>query len=249
MSNGGARREIGSDEKERPGDVHALRGVSLRVWPGEFVSVMGQSGSGKSTLLHIVGCLHRPSSGRYLLDGVDVAGLNDGELSALRNEKIGFVFQKFNLLAQENIVENTVLPLVYAGVPRRERLKAAKRVLEAVGLADRLHHKPTELSGGQSQRVALARALITDPALLLADEPTGNLDSRTGLEIMGLLQTLHHAGRTIIQVTHDREMTEYSQRIIHLRDGEVEREEQVPAPRIAPLEELSEAAAGLVAGR
>ena len=215
------------------GAVTALCGVSLNVRPGEFVSIMGQSGSGKSTLLHVVGCLHRATSGIYRLDGTEVSGLNDQELSHLRNQKIGFVFQKFNLLPHENTLENTALPLVYAGIPRGERLAAARRVLELVGLSDRVEHKPSELSGGQSQRVAIARALITEPALILADEPTGNLDSQTGEEIMGLFQALHATGRTIVQVTHDREKAEYSQRIIHLKDGLVANVELVVSPRRA----------------
>ncbi|MFH0938396.1 MAG: ABC transporter ATP-binding protein [Planctomycetota bacterium] len=201
------------------GTVTALRGASLLVRRGEFVSIMGQSGSGKSTLLHVIGCLHRATSGIYRLDGTEVSGLNDQELSHLRNQKIGFVFQKFNLLPHENVLENTALPLVYAGVPHGTRRAAARHVLELVGLTDRIGHRPGELSGGQSQRVAIARALITEPALILADEPTGNLDSQTGEEIMGLFQALHATGRTIVQVTHDREKAEYSQRIIHLKDG------------------------------
>jgi putative ABC transport system ATP-binding protein len=221
------------------GAVTALKGITLTVRPGEFVSIMGQSGSGKSTLLHVLGCLHRSTSGSYKLDGVEVSTLNDEELSRLRNQKIGFVFQKFNLLSQENIVENVALPLVYARVGRTERLDAAKRVLGLVGLGERLHHRPSELSGGQSQRVAIARALVTEPALILADEPTGNLDSRTGEEIMGLFQALHRSGRTIVQVTHDREKAEYSQRIIHLKDGMIAEVETVAAPRRAPDVQLN----------
>jgi putative ABC transport system ATP-binding protein len=200
---------------------------------GEYCSIMGQSGSGKSTLLHVLGCLHRSTSGSYKLDGVEVSSLDDDELSMLRNHKIGFVFQKFNLLPQENIVENVALPLVYAHVPRNERLEAAKRMLALVGLGDRLHHKPTELSGGQSQRVAIARALVTEPAVILADEPTGNLDSRTGEEIMSVFQALHKMGRTIVQVTHDREKAEYSERIVHLKDGLIADVEVVKNRRIA----------------
>jgi putative ABC transport system ATP-binding protein len=228
-----------ADDASGAGKVLALRGITLRVMPGEYVSIMGQSGSGKSTLLHIIGCLHRPTAGTYLLDGTDVGSVSDAVLSSLRNKKIGFVFQKFNLLPQENIVENTALPLVYAKVPRKERLKAAAKVLSAVGLSDRKAHRPTQLSGGQSQRAAVARALVTNPSLLLADEPTGNLDSRTGLEIMGLFQALHRLGCTIIQVTHDREMAEFSQRIVRLRDGIIEQEEQISEPRQAPCESLS----------
>jgi putative ABC transport system ATP-binding protein len=218
--------------------VTALKGITLTVKRGEFVSIMGQSGSGKSTLLHVLGCLHRASSGSYKLDGVEVSGLNDDQLSMLRNRKIGFVFQKFNLLSQSNIVENVALPLVYARTPRAERLEAARGMLRIVGLGDRLRHRPAELSGGQSQRVAIARALVTEPALILADEPTGNLDSRTGEEIMGVFQALHAAGKTIVQVTHDREKAEYSQRIIHLKDGLIAQEEVVERPRRAPKIEL-----------
>ncbi|MGD0090851.1 MAG: ABC transporter ATP-binding protein [Planctomycetota bacterium] len=213
--------------------VRALKGISIQVRRGEFVSIMGQSGSGKSTLLHVLGCLHRASGGLYMLDGVEVTTLEDRELSVVRNQKIGFVFQKFNLLSQEDIVENVALPLVYAGVPRAERLEVARRVLHVVGLSDRLHHRPYELSGGQSQRVAIARALVTEPAVILADEPTGNLDSRTGEEIMAVFQKLHASGRTIVQVTHDREKAEYSERIIVLKDGLVHEVVQVASRRRA----------------
>jgi putative ABC transport system ATP-binding protein len=218
--------------------VTALRGITMTVKSGEFVSIMGQSGSGKSTLLHVLGCLHRASTGSYKLDGVEVSGLDDSGLSALRNQKIGFVFQKFNLLPQEDIVENVALPLVYAHVPRPQRLDAARHMLKLVGLSDRLAHKPSELSGGQSQRVAIARALVTTPALILADEPTGNLDSSTGMEIMGIFQALHATGRTIVQVTHDREKAEYSERIIHLKDGLIAEVETVANPRRAPVIQL-----------
>jgi len=217
------------------GAVHALRGISVQVRRGEYVSIMGQSGSGKSTLLHVLGCLLQASSGAYILDGVEVTTLDDRELSAVRNQKIGFVFQKFNLLSQEDIVENVALPLVYSGVRRPERLAVARRVLQLVGLGDRLHHRPYELSGGQSQRVAIARALVTEPAVILADEPTGNLDSRTGEEIMAVFQRLHASGRTIVQVTHDREKAEYSERIILLKDGLVEKVEPVANRRKATL--------------
>ena len=215
------------------GAVTALKGVSLAVRQGEFVSIMGQSGSGKSTMLHVLGCLHRATSGSYKLDGVEVSALDDDDLSHVRNQKIGFVFQKFNLLSQENIVDNVALPLVYSRVEIHTRRAAAKKMLTLVGLGDRLHHKPSELSGGQSQRVAIARALVTEPAVILADEPTGNLDSRTGEEIMSLFQALHKMGRTIVQVTHDRAKAEYSERIIHLKDGEVEKVEIVRDRRIA----------------
>lgn len=224
------------------GAVTALKGVSFTIRQGEFASIMGQSGSGKSTLLHVVGCLHRSTSGSYKLDGIEVSTLNDDELSQLRNSKIGFVFQKFNLLPQENIVENVALPLVYAGVPRTQRNERAVHMLELVGLGDRLHHKPSELSGGQSQRVAIARALVTEPAVILADEPTGNLDSRTGEEIMALFQALHRTGRTIVQVTHDQEKAEYSERIVRLKDGEIDKIELVATPRQAPRVSLNQEA-------
>src|SRR5258708_31633187 len=216
------------------GSVTALKGVSLEVRRGEFVSIMGQSGSGKSTLLHMLGCLQRSTSGSYKLDGIEVSTLDDDEVSVVRNQKIGFVFQKFNLLTQQNIVDNVALPLVYAHMPRPERNEIAERMLQLVGLNDRLHHNPTELSGGQSQRVAIARALVTQPALILADEPTGNLDSQTGEEIMGVFQALHPTGRTIVQVTHDREKAEYSQRIVLLKDGLIAGIETVERPRRAP---------------
>lgn len=215
------------------GEVMALRGVDFEIHEGEFVSIMGQSGSGKSTLLHVIGCLHKPTSGTYLLDGVDVGTLNDVELSRLRNAKIGFVFQKFNLLSHESILDNVALPLVYAGVPHRERVEPARRILERLGLGDRLRHAPSELSGGQSQRVAIARALVSEPSVILADEPTGNLDSRTGEEIMGLFTELHREGRTIVQVTHDREKALFSQRILHIKDGLIDREETLKNGREA----------------
>ena len=216
------------------GKVTALKGINMAVRRGEFASIMGQSGSGKSTLLHVLGCLHRSTTGSYKLDGVEVSSLDDDGLSMLRNQKIGFVFQKFNLLPQENIVENVSLPLIYAHVGRAERHEVARRMLQIVGLGDRLHHKPGELSGGQSQRVAIARALVTEPAVILADEPTGNLDSRTGEEIMSVFQALHASGRTIVQVTHDREKAEYSERIIHLKDGLIANVETVANRRRAP---------------
>jgi len=214
--------------------VEALADASLEVRRGEFVSIMGASGSGKSTLLHVLGCLHQPTGGVYQFEGVHVEGLDDAELSRLRNRKIGVVFQQFNLLGHETALDNVALPLVYAGVARADRERRAMEMLERLGLADRATHRPSELSGGQQQRAAIARALVNNPAIVLADEPTGNLDSDSGMEIMAIFQRLHSAGRTIIQVTHDREKAEYSERIIHVRDGRIEREEKVDEPRRAP---------------
>jgi putative ABC transport system ATP-binding protein len=204
-----------------PQEIYALSGVDLKIDPGEYVAIMGPSGSGKSTLMNIIGCLDTPTSGRYLLDGVAVETLNDDELAAIRNKKIGFVFQTFNLLARTTALQNVELPLIYAKVPRVQRRKLAEEALTAVGLQDRMTHQPNELSGGQRQRVAIARALVNKPSLLLADEPTGNLDSQTGREILDLFHDLHETGNSIIMVTHEDDVAREAKRIVHIRDGKV----------------------------
>jgi putative ABC transport system ATP-binding protein len=204
-----------------PQKIFALNGVNLTIEQGEYVAIMGPSGSGKSTLMNIIGCLDTPSSGSYLLDGVPVETLNDDELAAIRNKKIGFVFQTFNLLARTSALHNVELPLVYAKISRAERRQLAEEALVAVGLAERMNHQPNELSGGQRQRVAIARALVNRPSLLLADEPTGNLDSKTGREILDLFQELHSRGNSIIMVTHEDDVAQEAKRVIHIRDGKV----------------------------
>jgi putative ABC transport system ATP-binding protein len=201
--------------------VHALRGVNLNVERGEYVAIMGSSGSGKSTLMNLVGCLDTPSSGSYRLNGVEVEKLDDSELARIRNKEIGFVFQTFNLLARTTALQNVELPLIYAGVSRRERRERANRALERVGLGERVSHQPNELSGGQRQRVAIARALVNEPSILLADEPTGNLDSATSIEIMALFDELHQAGNTVVLVTHEPDIAEHAWRQVLLRDGNV----------------------------
>ncbi|BCB80949.1 ABC transporter ATP-binding protein [Phytohabitans flavus] len=201
--------------------VHALRGVSLSVEGGEYVAIMGSSGSGKSTLMNILGCLDIPSAGQYLLDGVDVSRLNDRQLALVRNRRIGFVFQSFNLIPRTSALANVELPLAYAGVKTAERRRRARVALDMVGLADRADHDPNQLSGGQQQRVAVARALVTEPALLLADEPTGNLDSRSTEDILGILDDLHAAGRTILLITHEEDVAARASRLIRLFDGRI----------------------------
>ena len=204
-----------------PQEIYALSGVDLVIDPGEYVAIMGPSGSGKSTLMNIIGCLDTPTSGRYILDGVPVETLNDDELAAIRNKKIGFVFQTFNLLARTTALQNVELPLIYAKIPRAQRRTLAEEALTAVGLQDRMNHQPNELSGGQRQRVAIARALVNKPSLLLADEPTGNLDSQTGREILDLFRDLHAGGNSIIIVTHEDDVAREAKRVIHIRDGKV----------------------------
>ena len=207
--------------------VHALRDVSLEIQRGEYVAIMGPSGSGKSTLMNLIGCLDTPSSGSYELNGVNVSDMNDNQLAEIRNREIGFVFQTFNLLARSNALHNVELPLIYAGVPGEDRRQIALEALTQVGLADRVHHKPNELSGGQRQRVAVARALVNKPALLLADEPTGNLDSKTGTEIMALFNELWQKGNTIIVVTHEEDIARHARRILRIRDGLIASDERV----------------------
>jgi putative ABC transport system ATP-binding protein len=220
--------EMGSTE------VHALQGVSFSIARNEYVAIMGPSGSGKSTLMNLIGCLDTPTKGQYWLNGKLVSEMDDDELAHIRNKEIGFVFQTFNLLARATALHNVELPLIYSGVPSKERTERAKKSLQMVELSERMHHKPNELSGGQRQRVAIARALVNHPSIILADEPTGNLDSQTGIEIMKLFDRLHAEGNTIILVTHERDIAEFAHRIISIRDGKIAADERVknPAPTL-----------------
>jgi len=215
-------------------EVRALDGVDLKIDPGEFVAIMGPSGSGKSTLMNIIGCLDRPTSGTYMLDGGDVSRLSRDQRAIIRNAKIGFVFQSFNLLARTSAIENVELPLLYADVTltRAQRHNAAREALRRVGLADREANHPSQLSGGQQQRVAIARALVTNPAILLADEPTGNLDSRTSVEIMGIFQALNDEGKTIVLITHEADIAQHAKRVVHVKDGKIQQDERIEQQRI-----------------
>lgn len=221
-----------------PSEVHALAGVSLSISRNEYVAIMGPSGSGKSTLMNILGCLDTPTAGHYVLNGTDVSKMRDDELAETRNREIGFVFQTFNLLPRYTALENVVLPLIYAGVPKAERMERGRAALASVSLAERMEHRPNEMSGGQRQRVAVARALVNDPAIILADEPTGNLDTKTSIDIMRLFERIYRAGNTIVVVTHEEDIAQHARRIIRLRDGLVERDEWNLHPVHAAEDEL-----------
>ena len=226
--------EMGSEQ------VHALRGIDLEIRKGEYVAIMGPSGSGKSTLMNIVGCLDTPTSGSYKLRGTEIRDRDDDELARIRNQEVGFIFQTFNLLSRADALHNVELPMIYAGRSKHDRKARAREMLDLVGLGDRTHHRPNELSGGQRQRVAIARALVNEPSIVLADEPTGNLDSKTGLEIMALLDEVHHGGNTVILVTHEEEIAANAERIVRLRDGRIESDQ--PTPRAAGNGGVSSAA-------
>lgn len=219
-------KDIKKEYKIGTEEIHALSGVTLNIFKNEYVALMGPSGSGKSTLMNMLGCLDSPTSGEYILNNLSVAKMSDNELAEVRNKQIGFVFQTFNLLPRSTTLENVMLPLVYAGIEKSTREEMAKKVLEQVGLGNRMSHKPNELSGGQRQRVAIARALVNNPAIILADEPTGNLDSKTSVEIMGLFEDIHKNGNTIILVTHEEDIAMHAHRIVRLKDGRVESDAQ-----------------------